>query len=257
MHYAPVYFGPYLAMSWGCSPAGDCPFPCLPFYTNELRLSVTTFGCYVNKGARISTMPTPIYSGLNLIPFFLRKFKRRRQFTLENMSNDKPTTEHIEYASVQEHQGSDAIDTSASSIHGSADGTSTHSATKDDTQTGTQRLIDDTKNNLEKEKSTPRVMIREKTANTAFSTSSKQPKLHGRTRKCFPGLLKSCEDRWVFEVICCLFALCNLLAIITILAVHQEKSLPHWPYVISMNSLVSIFTALMKAAMMLVVSAGM
>jgi hypothetical protein len=158
---------------------------------------------------------------------------------------------------VQEHQGSDAIDTSTSSIHGSVNGTSARSATKHNTQTGTQRLIDDTKNGLEKGKSTPRVTIRGKPANTAFSAPSKQPKPHGRTRKCFPGLLKFCEDRWVFEIICCLFAFCNLLAIITILAVHQEKSLPHWPYVISMNSLVSIFTALMKAAMMLVVSAGM
>jgi hypothetical protein len=173
------------------------------------------------------------------------------------MSNDKPTTEHIEYASVQEHQGSDAINTSASSIHGSVDGPSARSATKDDTQTGTQRLLDDTKNDLEKEENTPQVTIREKTAHTASSASSKQPKLHERTRKCFSGLLKSCEDRWGFEVICCLFALCNLLAIITILAVHQEKSVPHWPYVISINSLISIFTALMKASMMLAVSAGM
>jgi hypothetical protein len=173
------------------------------------------------------------------------------------MNSDKPTTEHIEYASVQEHPGSDAIDTSASSIHGPVDSPSARPATKDDTQTGTQRLIDDVKNDLKKGNTTPRVTIRDKTAHTTFSASSKQPKLHGRTRNCFPGLLKSCEDRWIFEVICCLFALINLLAIITILAVHQEKSLPHWPYVISMNSLVSIFTALMKAAMMLVVSAGM
>jgi len=173
------------------------------------------------------------------------------------MSNDKSTFEHIEYASVQEHQESDAISTSGPNIYGSVDGSSTRSVTKDNTQTGIQRLVDDTKNDLKKEKSTPRGTIREKTLYTAFSTASKQPKLHGRTRKCFPGLLKFCKDPWVFEVICCLFALCNLFVIVTILAVHQEKSLPHWPYVISINSLVSIFTALMKAALMLVVSAGM
>jgi hypothetical protein len=173
------------------------------------------------------------------------------------MSNDRPTTEHIEYASLQEHQGSDAIDTSAPSVHGSVDGPSPRSETKEDAQTGKQRLMDDTKNHLENEKNISQVTIGDETAHTAYSTASKQPKLHGHTRKCFPGLLKSCEDRWVFEAICCLFALFNLLTIITILAVHQEKSLPHWPYVISINSLISIFTALMKAAMMLAVSAGM
>jgi hypothetical protein len=125
------------------------------------------------------------------------------------MSNYKPTTEHTEFASVQEHQGSDAVDTSASSIHGSVDSPSAQSATMEDTQTGTQKLIDGTKNGLDKEKNTFQVTIRDKTAHTAFPTSSKQPKLHRRTQKCFPGLLKSCEDRWVFEVICCLLALCS------------------------------------------------
>ena len=168
-----------------------------------------------------------------------------------------PITECIEYAPVQEHQGSDVIDTSAFSIHESVEGPYARSVTKDDTQAGAQRSTDDTKNDLLKEKNTPQVTIRGETAQTAFSASSKQPKLHGRTQKYFPGLLKSCEDRWVFEVICCLFALCNLLAIITILAVHQKKSVPHWPYAISINSLISIFTAFMKAAMTLTVSAGM
>ena len=172
------------------------------------------------------------------------------------MSNDKPTTEHIEYASVQQPQGPDVIDTSGSSNHRSVTDPSARSTTKDDTQTETRGFINDTKNVLKEEKSTPRVTTREKTAQTASSTSSEQPKLHERSQKCFPSLFKFCEDRWIFEVTCCLFALCNLLAIITILAVHQEKSLPHWPYVISINSLVSIFTTLMKAAMMLVVSAG-
>ncbi|KAE9372778.1 hypothetical protein N431DRAFT_340473 [Stipitochalara longipes BDJ] len=172
------------------------------------------------------------------------------------MSNGKPITEQIEFASVQEQQKSDSIETSRSGIHGSVDGASKRSATKHDTQTKNCTLIDDTKNDLEKEKSTPRVTIQEKIAYTGSFTTSKQPKLHGHVRECFPGLLKSCKDRWVFELICTLFALCNPLAIITILAVHQEKSLPHWPYVISINSLVSIFTALTKSAMMLVVSAA-
>jgi hypothetical protein len=132
------------------------------------------------------------------------------------MSNDKPTTEHIEYASVQQPQGSDVNNTSGSSNHRSVADVSVRSVTKDDTQTGMRGFIDDTMNDLKKEKSTPRVTAREKTAQTASSTSSKQPKLRERTQKCFPSLFKSCEDRWVFEVICCLFALCNLVAIITI-----------------------------------------
>jgi hypothetical protein len=173
------------------------------------------------------------------------------------MDNDEPTTENIEYASVSDH-GLDVINTSGSSIHESDECPSARSApSSGDIQIGTQRLIDDTKNDLEKEKKTPEVTIRQATPQTTCSTASKQPKFHGRTRKCIPQLLKSCEDRWLFKVIWCLFALCNLLAIITILAVHRGKSVPHWPSLISINSLVSIFTTLMKAAMMIVVSAGM
>ena len=230
-------------------------------------LSVLTFALHTDwvlcrpqkKGKKRSKNIYDTNSYLFQVEFhliFLRKFKLHSKFTLENMNNDKPTIEHIEYASVQQPQGLDVIDTSGSSNHRSVTGPPARSATKDDTQTGTRGFIDDTKNDLKKEKSSPRVTTGEKSTQTASSTSSKQPKLHERTQKCFPSLFKSCEDRWVFEITCCLFALCNLLAIITILAVHQEKSLPHWPYVISVNSLVSIFTALMKAAMMLVVSAG-
>jgi len=172
------------------------------------------------------------------------------------MSNSKPTIGQIQSASTQDHQRSDAINTSGSIIHGSVDDSSARSATTHHTQT-TQAPTDNINNDLEEKKSTPRVKVREKPARTCFSTTSKQPKLHGLRRKCFSGLVKYCKGRWVVEVICSVFALCNLLALITILAVHQEKSVPHWPYVISINSLVSIFTALMKAAMMFVVSAGM
>ncbi|PVH74870.1 hypothetical protein DL98DRAFT_351841, partial [Cadophora sp. DSE1049] len=63
-------------------------------------------------------------------------------------------------------------------------------------------------------------------------------------------------DKWIFETICCIWALCNLFAMIIALAVRQERSIPSWPYSISINSLISVFTALLKTAMMVVVAAA-
>lgn len=66
--------------------------------------------------------------------------------------------------------------------------------------------------------------------------------------------LVECGDRWVLESLSCGMAVACLIAVIAILAVYQDKPLPTVPDAISINSWVSIFTAVMKAAVMLPVA---
>ncbi|CAI0643376.1 unnamed protein product [Colletotrichum noveboracense] len=49
---------------------------------------------------------------------------------------------------------------------------------------------------------------------------------------------------------------CCLLAIAIILSIHQGQPLPNWPDLISINSLVAIFTAIFKASLIMPVAAG-
>lgn len=62
---------------------------------------------------------------------------------------------------------------------------------------------------------------------------------------------------WWFELLCCVFILIALLAIALTLGTHQGHPLSNWPYPLSINSLISIYVVVLKAAMLLVVAEGM
>ena len=62
---------------------------------------------------------------------------------------------------------------------------------------------------------------------------------------------------WVVEITSLVVASAALAAIIILLAVHQDRPLPQWPRLISINSLIAIFTAILKAAIILPVAEGM
>ena len=78
-----------------------------------------------------------------------------------------------------------------------------------------------------------------------------------KKKKKFSTTMGYWEDKWALEIFCCIFALLNLVAIIIVLVAQQNKPIPQWPGLISINSLISVFTALMKAAMMVPVAEGM
>jgi len=63
-------------------------------------------------------------------------------------------------------------------------------------------------------------------------------------------------DLWVWEILSCVLATICLVVIVAILAVHQDRPLPQWPNYISINSLIAIMTAIMKASLMLPVAEG-
>ena len=59
---------------------------------------------------------------------------------------------------------------------------------------------------------------------------------------------------WWVEISSCVFALLTMIAIVATLYPHQGKPLPQWPYHLSVNTLLSIYTAVLKGSIITVVS---
>jgi branched-subunit amino acid transport protein len=70
-------------------------------------------------------------------------------------------------------------------------------------------------------------------------------------------LRKQFTGQWVLEILGLLLAFLALAAIIITLAIHQNRPLPAWPHDISINALVAIFTAALKAGLLVPVVTGM
>ncbi|KAK2015112.1 hypothetical protein LZ32DRAFT_646084 [Colletotrichum eremochloae] len=62
---------------------------------------------------------------------------------------------------------------------------------------------------------------------------------------------------WWMEIFSSVLALGCIIVIVVILSIHQGKPLPSWPRLISINSLISIFTAVFKASLTLPVAEGL
>ena len=154
------------------------------------------------------------------------------------MTSEKPSTEHIEYAPA--HNTQPAL--------GAASPPS--SSTLDAATKSPNVSVKSTENESKDDSAGSKVTVQSIPNAPAVQPSKHQP-LRTTTR-----LLQTFEDKWIFETLCCVWALCNLLAMIIALAVRQDRSIPSWPYSISINSLISVFTALLKAAMLVVVAAG-
>ena len=59
---------------------------------------------------------------------------------------------------------------------------------------------------------------------------------------------------WWIEISACAIALVTLIAIIATLYPHQRKPLPQWPYSLSVNTLLAIYTAVLKATLLATIS---
>lgn len=73
-------------------------------------------------------------------------------------------------------------------------------------------------------------------------------------------LMKRCShlatDWWLWELCATMTSLISFLAIILILRLHEGRPLPDRPFSITINSLVSIFATIMKAAMLVPIAEG-
>lgn len=68
--------------------------------------------------------------------------------------------------------------------------------------------------------------------------------------------IKSTGKGWTAETCSYLFAVLSLLGLVATLYAHQNKPLPEWPQLITVNSIVSLFSLLMRAGVGLVLAEG-
>ncbi|WDK12759.1 hypothetical protein CGRA01v4_04040 [Colletotrichum graminicola] len=62
---------------------------------------------------------------------------------------------------------------------------------------------------------------------------------------------------WWIEIFSSILALACIIAMVVVLYLHQGQPLPRWPKLISINSLIAIFTAIFKASLILPVAEGL
>lgn len=84
----------------------------------------------------------------------------------------------------------------------------------------------------------------------AADPARRSPTTHKPAYDAIGHRLASWADQWAFEIINCVLALCCLVSIVVILTIHRNRPLPQWPLNISINSLVSVFTAIIKASLL-------
>jgi hypothetical protein len=65
------------------------------------------------------------------------------------------------------------------------------------------------------------------------------------------------QKGWLPEILAFTLALVALSAIIITLAFHNGSTLPHWPFQISINALISVFGVILKGTMLVPVAEGM
>lgn len=61
---------------------------------------------------------------------------------------------------------------------------------------------------------------------------------------------------WTAEVLSLLFALLSLLGLIATLIAHQDKPLPDWPQLVSLNSIISLFSLMIRTGVGVVLAEG-
>jgi hypothetical protein len=68
----------------------------------------------------------------------------------------------------------------------------------------------------------------------------------------FPGLLRV----WWLEILSCFLVIGASLAIVATVYPYRDRPLPRWPYSLSINSLISVYAVILKAAMLLILAQG-
>ena len=58
-------------------------------------------------------------------------------------------------------------------------------------------------------------------------------------------------DWWIWEISATIISLLSLMATALILYIHQGRPLPNWPYSMTINSMIAVFSTIMKSAMLL------
>lgn len=92
---------------------------------------------------------------------------------------------------------------------------------------------------------------------TKLNESDDQPNKRSRKHDPVDVIKNAYSYAWSIEIASCFLACAAFSAIVITVAIHQDKPLPQWPRLISVNSLIAIFTALLKAAILMPVAEGL
>lgn len=88
------------------------------------------------------------------------------------------------------------------------------------------------------------------------SQAARTPRQYRSLNRIFPTLVTILRQWWG-ELLACVLTLTMLLAIFGVLRYYQEKTIPHWPYRLSINTVIAIFASVLKASAILVLSEGL
>jgi hypothetical protein len=116
--------------------------------------------------------------------------------------------------------------------------------------------LEEHKNNHSHHEHQPMPLVLEKSKATSLDSTALETAAPRTKRDFAPRVLSLMADFWVWEILSCVLATICLLVIVAVLAVYQDRPLPQWPNYISINSLISIMTAIMKASLMIPVAEG-
>ena len=64
------------------------------------------------------------------------------------------------------------------------------------------------------------------------------------------------ERGWTAEAFSCIFALASLAGLIVTLLAHRNKPIPEWPHLVTINSIVSLFSLLIRGGVGFVLAEG-
>lgn len=64
------------------------------------------------------------------------------------------------------------------------------------------------------------------------------------------------NQTWAYEIAACCISAITLAGVIILLATRQNKPLPEWPALITLNSLIAVLTTIMKGCMIFAVAEG-
>jgi hypothetical protein len=85
---------------------------------------------------------------------------------------------------------------------------------------------------------------------TVSDDSSRKSKRH----YCTPARIR--HSRWAAETCSCIFALLSLAGLIATLHAHQDRPLPQWPQLVNINSIISLFSMLIRAGVGVILAEG-
>ncbi|KAF2139202.1 uncharacterized protein K452DRAFT_194004, partial [Aplosporella prunicola CBS 121167] len=71
------------------------------------------------------------------------------------------------------------------------------------------------------------------------------------------GFLNFIRTQWLYEILASSTAILALVAIIVTLGTYDGRTLPKWPYRISVNALVSVFGVILKGLMLVPIAEGL